>query len=278
MAYGTGMVVPGYDPRPAALAEAERKRKEQEEIDRLYVAGKGKVGTTGPTPGWDAINKVNAMPPYQGAMTGLTTAYRPPTTSTAPVADPNQSFRDTLERQNALRETTKAERERMAYAAKLQAEADARKYGYERETTGRAAKLQEDAEARRMAMVKGLLPGSTPTSDTSAITAGNTDEARANIYARAKDNIGLATRGAIDSLRNQFAGTGNFGGQRSAIGGVVGTGAGQIGNVVRDQSINELDMLAGREKEERAAALTKRQQDMSILPSLYGLITARGVY
>jgi hypothetical protein len=100
------------------------------------------------------------------------------------------------------------------------------------------------------------------------IALPDTSAAQANLFARAKDQVGLQTAGSLSSLRSALAGRGILGGGAEARGtqNVLTAGQGQLGQVSRDQAIQEAGRLTDFAKIGYEGAITQRGQD----------ITARG--
>lgn len=133
-----------------------------------------------------------------------------------------------------------------------------------------------DIEKTRMAEIPKIMGSMDPQHVTGGgPSAGDEEAARQAAYARAKEAIGMQTRGAINSLRDQFAGTGNEGAQQEATASVVGGGNTQLGNVSRDQMIMDLERAAAVSDRDYAGNIQQRGQDMSLVPILQGLLSAR---
>lgn len=118
--------------------------------------------------------------------------------------------------------------------------------------------------------------GSTPTAH---ITAPDTTAAENAAFARAKDQVGLTTRGALSGLAGAMAGRGIVGsgvegrGQR----GTVNQGQQQLGDVSRQQAITHADLAQKNAESEYSGAITQRGQDISANEAMNGLnLTARG--
>lgn len=123
--------------------------------------------------------------------------------------------------------------------------------------------------------------------DASALAAPAADSgmvAEQAAYARAKDRIGKSMRGAVDSLRDEFGGTGAIGAQAKALGSVVAAGQGQLAETDRDialegerrrQDVEDRDYEG--ELTRRGQDIGQRGQDVSLLGTGYGGgITQRG--
>lgn len=113
----------------------------------------------------------------------------------------------------------------------------------------------------------------------------NADAARAAAYARAKDQTGQSMNAAFETLRNQYAGTGNAGGFQQGAGRMLSKGVDKMGDVTREQLIQDLNRSAQVSDRNYQGDITQRGQDMSaqnslqsLLPQLLGLISSRAIY
>lgn len=108
----------------------------------------------------------------------------------------------------------------------------------------------------------------------------NADEeaARAAAFGRAKDQTGLITRGAVDSLRSLYAGTGNVGAQRQGLENIVAGGAGALNEFTRDQLMSDLEREAEVSDLTYQGNITQRGQDINrpFNPQLQALISLMG--
>lgn len=110
-------------------------------------------------------------------------------------------------------------------------------------------------------------------------------EARSAIFNRAKDQQGQIGRSAIDSLHG-LAASGGYSGsgmERAGEASVVNNAASGLGDVTREQMINEAARAGQISDRDYAGGLTRRGQDIttrgqnvSMLPSLLGLIQSHG--
>jgi len=96
----------------------------------------------------------------------------------------------------------------------------------------------------------------------------DTSAAQANLFARAKDKVGLQTQGSMAALRSALAGRGMLGGGAEVRGAqnILTAGQGQLGDVTREQAIQEGQRLTDFAKMGYEGSITQRGQD----------ITARG--
>jgi len=140
------------------------------------------------------------------------------------------------------------------------------------------AQLQADAEARRWAMFSSTPGGSAPTVQYGA--GGDDAAARAAAFARAKDQSGQIARSSLDSLYGLMAATGRAGSPIEAgeASKVLQWTAGDLGNLTREQYIQDLLGGANRASEVYRGGIAQRGQDLAARQSLLGLITSRGLY
>lgn len=150
-----------------------------------------------------------------------------------------------------------------------------------------ARRTSEEADARKLRTLTGLMSryGS---SDREAAPgtvqhggAGiNADEAaaRAAAFGRAKDQTGLVTRSAVDSLRSLYAGTGNTGAQRQGLENIVAGGAGALNEFTRDQLMSDLERAGDVSDMVYQGNITQRGQDINrpFNPQLQALIGLMG--
>jgi len=110
-------------------------------------------------------------------------------------------------------------------------------------------------------------PAATP-APLPSITPPDTSAAQANAFARAKDQVALQTASSLASLRSALAGRGMLGGGGEVRGtqNVLTAGQAQLGDVSREQAIQEGQRLTDFAKAGYEGAITQRGQD----------ITARG--
>lgn len=97
------------------------------------------------------------------------------------------------------------------------------------------------------------------------LAAPDSSGAQANEFARAKDQVGLQTRGAITGLAGAMAGRGTVGsgvegrGQQQ----IVGQGQQQLGEVSRDQAITGANLAQKDAEAEYQGSIAQRGQDIS---------------
>jgi len=101
-----------------------------------------------------------------------------------------------------------------------------------------------------------------------SVALPDTSAAQANIFARAKDKVGLQTAGSLAALRSALAGRGMLGGGGETRGAqnILTAGQAQLGDTTREQAIQEAGRLTDFAKMGYEGAITQRGQD----------ITARG--
>lgn len=165
----------------------------------------------------------------------------------------------------------------------------------EKQATAEAS-LQASAEQRRLGQLPQALgalgisgvgdPGgqALPSQvDQASISAGE-DSARNAAFAHAKDTAGETGRSAMSALQNVMGARGLTGSPYAVgqAGGVIGAGAQQLGDVNREQLIQALNASRQRASEAYQGQITQRGQDistrgqnLSLVPSLLGLMTAR---
>lgn len=211
----------------------------------------------------------NPVPTYP--LAGLRTAGLGYPSASTPASD----FNDLLEAQR--------EQQRQLDLINAQARASATASGTnatqahtaDLESMRESAKLQAEAEARRWGMFGG--GGSAQVAPIAPI---DTSAARAAEFARAKDRSGQMARGALNSLYDLMAATGRSGSNIEAGGaaGVLGGAAGELGDLSREQTIQNLGIGERQASENYQGQIAQRGQDLNRLQSLMGLITARGLY
>ncbi len=144
-----------------------------------------------------------------------------------------------------------------------------------------------ESDARRLATLRSLMGqyGSTGRADApdreqhrGLSINGNEEAARAAAFGRAKDQTGLITRGAVDSLRSLYAGSGNAGAQRQGLENIVESGAGRLGEFTRDQLMSDLAREAEVSDMTYQGGITQRGQDINrpFNPQLQALISLMG--
>lgn len=107
----------------------------------------------------------------------------------------------------------------------------------------------------------------------------DTSAARAAEYARAKDQVGQTSSGAITALRSVLGSRGMLGSGAEARGAanVINAGQGQLGEVTRTGAIKDVDALMREAEENQKADLEQRAQDLAALTSRNSQrLTARG--
>jgi len=98
-----------------------------------------------------------------------------------------------------------------------------------------------------------------------SIQLPDTSAAQANIFARAKDQVGQETAGSLASLRSALAGRGMLGGGAEVRGAqnILTAGQGQLGDTTREQAIQEGNRLTDFAKLGYEGAIQQRGQDIS---------------
>src|SRR5258706_2667096 len=84
-------------------------------------------------------------------------------------------------------------------------------------------------------------------------------------FATAKDTVGKTGRASLDALRGELGATGNLGSGAEVQGvkDVIQSGAGELGQVSRDQAVKNTDLKTDIAKTNYAGGITQRGQDVS---------------
>ena len=267
-----GWVVPGTKtPQQLAAEQAEAARKRQTTATT--------TSTTGAGPTAAQTTRLSGGPTsFQTDPEGRTT-YQGTTGDPKILADAerlrleNQYASGILGQQNQY--STEAARLANQYAT----ETLGLQNQYGSEADRRRAALQADAESRRWAMFGLNNPaGASPGIQYGA--GGDDAAARAAAFARAKDQSGQISRSALDSLQGLMAATGRAGSPIEAglSSNILSGTAGDLGELTREQYIQDLMGGANRATEIYRGGITQRGQDLANRQSLMGLITAGGLY
>ena len=151
-------------------------------------------------------------------------------------------------------------------------------------TAALQAKFQKEQDERRLAAMKGLSGslssgGADPGPRVQHDANGQEAAARAAAFGRAKDQIGQSTRGAVDSLRDAYGGSGSSGAQREGMEGIMGQGLGHVNEFTREQLMQDLarsgevsDLTYGGNITQRQQDIQAQQQKQSVLMGLYSQI------
>lgn len=122
---------------------------------------------------------------------------------------------------------------------------------------------------------------------------GDLEGANAEEFGRAKDRVGQLTRGSLRGLRESLAGQGRLGGGMQAVGeaDILGQGAGQLADTVREQAIQgvnrrrhtmDQNFAAQREAAQRRADAARQNassQQQNYLSALQALMRSHeGMY
>ncbi len=142
------------------------------------------------------------------------------------------------------------------------------------------AALQSAAEKQREAWISSLGwgPGGTGAGGAGQVAPVDLTTPMANAFARAKDQAGQMTQGALTSLRDAYAGTGNVGGYEQGAAQAVGGGASQLGDTIRENAIQQGQAGQQAALTNYQGAITQRGQTLGQQSALLGLITARALY
>ena len=145
---------------------------------------------------------------------------------------------------------------------------------------------QRAGEERRLGYLSQL-QGQQPTSGAPTVQHGGADgsSARDAVFARAKDKAGQIARASLNALRNVMGERGLSGSSIEGLqqAGVVGAAGSELGDVNREQMIQDLNRQAEIEDLTYQGGVQQRGQDIAAMrqnspESLLGLISARGLY
>lgn len=98
------------------------------------------------------------------------------------------------------------------------------------------------------------------------VDGGDPTAGQADAFARAKDRIGLATQGLLKAVRGQVGrrGIGGSSIEGNLIGSALESGNGQIGEVIRDQAIQQAQRAQAVADRNYAGDITQRGQDIGL--------------
>lgn len=84
-------------------------------------------------------------------------------------------------------------------------------------------------------------------------------------FATAKDRVGKIGRASLDALRGELGASGMLGGgaEAQAVRDVVQSGAGELGQVSRDEAMKQADLAADFAKTSYGGSITQRGQDVA---------------
>lgn len=111
------------------------------------------------------------------------------------------------------------------------------------------------------------------------IAPPDTSAATANAFARAKDQVGLETRGALTGLAGAMAGRGTVGSgvEGRGMSSVVNKGQGELGDTTREQTIQSTNLAQKNAELAYTGGITQRGQDLSHNEAINNQnLTARG--
>lgn len=147
-----------------------------------------------------------------------------------------------------------------------------------RQAADEAARRQTEAENRRMALLSQSGLGSAPAQVSHGGVTGDEGAARAAHFARAKDQAGQTALASLKALTDVMAGSGRMGSSMEAqgIADVVGEGMGDINEFTREQLIQDLAREGEIADMNFQGRLTQRGQDMSMVPSILGMLSSSG--
>lgn len=97
------------------------------------------------------------------------------------------------------------------------------------------------------------------------LTLGDQTASNAASFAKARDTVGKTGRASLDALRGELGATGNLGSGAEVQGvkDVIQSGAGELGQVSRDQAVKNADLAADVAKTNYQGGITQRGQDVS---------------
>lgn len=139
------------------------------------------------------------------------------------------------------------------------------------------------ANNARMAAIWGKI-GGLPVLDAGGGMAGLPDgqeqAARDAAFGREKDRIGQMGRGAVNSLTNLMSERGTSGGgyEQAGLADIVGGTQGQLGDVAREQTIQDVGRAAQVGDRNYAGNLQRRGQDMNYKQAMAALMSQGGSY
>lgn len=136
------------------------------------------------------------------------------------------------------------------------------------------AQLQADAERRRLEMYGQYLQ---PGPQVQGGMGAGESAARDAAYARQKDMVGNQSRSALNALQDLMASRGISGSGIEALmsGNILEGGLNNLGEFNRNQLIQDFSRSGELADRDYAGAIQQRGQDMSRLPSILGLMSAR---
>lgn len=140
------------------------------------------------------------------------------------------------------------------------------------------AELQKEAEARRLGYLSTVTGQQAPHVGAQGGPAFDENAARTAAFARAKEQAGQSALASVKALSDVMGERGLTGSsvEGNAMGEVIGGGASRINNYTRDQLGLDLNRAADIADNNQHNAIVQRGQDLSLIPSLMGLITRTG--
>ena len=147
---------------------------------------------------------------------------------------------------------------------------------------GQRAQLSDASFDKRLGAVTGLLGGigGETTGGPSYGVTPNEEAARQAAFAREKDTLGQILRAAMTGLTNSISERGLVGSgfEGQGVRDIIAGGQGQLGNVAREQTIQDLGRAREVADRDYAGNLTRRGQDLAFKNALLGLINAGPIY
>lgn len=258
---------------------------------RIYHPGANESGATaaGPAPAPQPVNTGYAQAPAPTSVQAMGAPLSPYTNVYSPVTG-QSTYTNTAPNVNTNQYATGAEGTAPtggqgtlstgSYEQQQQSQLEAL---LQKQRMEQAAELQKQAEARRLGYLSTITGsgGSSPTVPGQVGPAADENAARAAAFARAKEQAGATAMASVKALQDIMAGSGLTGSsvEGNALASIAGGGAGRINDFTRTQLITDLNRAADIADRNQAGLITQRGQNLSLIPSLMGLITAgTGVY
>ena len=141
-----------------------------------------------------------------------------------------------------------------------------------------AANLQAEAERRRLGYLSTVTGQQSPQVGPQGGPSFDENAARTAAFARAKEQAGSTALASLKALQDVMAESGKTGSSIEAqgISNILGGAGGAVNNFTRTQLIQDLNRAADIADRNQQNAITQRGQNLSLIPSLMGLITATG--
>lgn len=257
-----------YDGADAANGAARTAQQHKEELDRA-----SRVQQQAPP---------QQMPASYSGLQQATSGGVPVSVNTPTVVSPmsdgppvtQTGYENERLQQQTLQATGQQQQAQISADQQMAAAANAAKSGQ----MELAARLQADAEARRLAMFKTGSFAAPPQVTQPGIGPVDEKGARDAAFARAKEQAGATALSSLKALQDVMANSGMMGStlESEGLSSIVGGAKSSVDGFTRDQLELDLNRAADISDRDYQGRLTQRGQDMNLLPSLMGLITASG--